>query len=278
VGSGTVKAVDSGPGFEVGGGLRRRAFPRIGERTPKGPCPQRGYHGCVIKLLLTAFALGLASLDVTGALLAAGALGAGARIRALLAFGGFCILGTAAFGTALSLIVGPRIAGIDWGMLLPHDPTEDRVAAFVDIVLGAGLLFWGIVRLQRPGSRPPKPSVPSGVGLISLAGAGMLFALAAIIDPTFVSLVVIAGRAEHYWSVVAAHSTWTLVSHTPLILVLAFALGGENERVVTWVRTLFARISPLIVRLVTMVVLLVGTLLLLDALWWYITGEFFIPA
>jgi hypothetical protein len=231
----------------------------------------------VTKLLLTAFALGLASLDVTGALVAVGALGAGARTRALLAFGCFGILGTVAFGTALSLIVGPRIAGIDWGMLLPHDPTEDRVAAFVQIILGVGLLIWGIVRIRRPGSRPPKPSAPRGLGLFSLAGAGMLFALAAIVDPTFVSLVVIAGRADLFWSVVAAHSTWTFVSHVPLVLVLAFALSGESERVVILARTWWARISPWMVRLVTIVVLLVGTLFVLDALWWYVTGEFFIP-
>jgi hypothetical protein len=232
----------------------------------------------VAKLLLTAFALGLPSLDITAALLAAGALGAGARVRALLAFGCFCILGTIAFGTALSLVVGPRISGIDWGMLLPHNPTEDRVAAFVDIVLGMGLLIWGIVRILRPGTHPPKPSAPRALGLLSLAGAGMLFALAAIADPTFVSLVVIAGRAEIFWLVRAAHSTWTLVSHVPLILVLAFVLSVDHERVVVRVQTLFARISPWMVRLITGVVLLVGFLLLLDAFWFYVTGDLFIPA
>ena len=230
------------------------------------------------KLLLTAFALGLASLDITGTLLAVGALGAGARTRALLAFGCFCILGTIAFGTALSLIVGSRISGIDWGMLLPHDPSEDLVAAFVDIVLGVGLLIWGVVRILRPDTHPPKPSVPRALGLLSLAGVGILFALAAIADPTFVSLVVIAGRAERFWSVLAAHSTWTLVSHVPLILVLVLALSVNHERVVVWVQSLFARISPWMVRLITGVVLLVGFLFLLDALWYYATGELFIPA
>ena len=43
---------------------------------PKGTCPE-GYHWWVAKLLLTAFALGLPSLDITAALLAVGALGAG---------------------------------------------------------------------------------------------------------------------------------------------------------------------------------------------------------
>jgi hypothetical protein len=223
---------------------------------PKALFLERGYHWRVTKLLLTAFALGLASLDVTGALAAVGALGAGARVRALVAFGCFSILGTIAFGTALSLIVGPRISGMDWEMLLPHDPTEDRVAAYIEVVLGLGLLAWGIVRTRRPTTRPPKPSAPRGLGLISLAGAGMLFALAAIF---------------------AAHSTWTLVSHTPLVFVLAFAVSGDHERVVNWFRTWWARISPLMVRLVTGVLLLVGTVFLLDAAWWEVTGEFFIP-
>ncbi len=232
----------------------------------------------MIRLLLTAFGLGLASLDVTAAVLAAGALGAGARVRALLAFGCISILGTVAFGTALSLIVGPRISDIDWGMLLPHTPTEDRVAALVEVILGVGLLIWGIVRLRRPGARPPKPGAPRGLGLVSLAATGALFALAAIIDPAFVSLVVIAGRADLFWSVLAAHATWTLVSHVPLVLVLVFALSGASERVVIWVQTWWARIDPWMVRVVTGALLLVGTLFLLDALWFYVTGDLFLPS
>jgi hypothetical protein len=68
-----------------------------------------------------------------------------------------------------------------------------------------------------------------------------------------------------------------LVSHTPLVFVLAFAVSGDHERVVIWFRTWWAKISPLIVRLVTSVVLLVGAIFLLDAAWWYATGAFLIP-
>jgi hypothetical protein len=91
----------------------------------KGDMPVERYHWWVAKLLLTAFAFGQASVAITGTLLAVGALGAEARTRAVLAFGYFCILSTIAFGRVHSLIVGPRISGIDWGMLLPHNPTED---------------------------------------------------------------------------------------------------------------------------------------------------------
>ena len=50
------------------------------------------------------------------------------------------------------------------------------------------------------------------------------------------------------------------------------------ERVVIWVQTLWARISPWMVRLITGLVLLVASLFQLDALWYYATGELFIPA
>ena len=70
----------------------------------------------MIGLLLAALGLGLAGLDPSGALFAAGALAAGARERRLLvAFCPFTFVGTAAFGTALSLTVGPRITDLDWG-------------------------------------------------------------------------------------------------------------------------------------------------------------------
>ena len=229
------------------------------------------------KLLLTAFALGLASLDVAWTLLATGAMGSGARNRVLVVFGCVSILGTLALGTALSLIVGPRIAGIDWEALLPHDPTEDRLAAYLEVLIGAGLLAWGMVRAWRPTAGPPKPSALRGLGAISMTGAGMLFALSRILSPPFVSLVVIAGRAEHFWSVVAVHWTYALVSHTPLILLLVFALTIDHGRVVRWFQSAWERIRPLALRLITGVVLLVGTLFLLDAAWWHFTGDFLVP-
>jgi hypothetical protein len=235
------------------------------------------YHSRVVKLLLTAFALGLASLDFTATVLALGALGAGARDRALLVFGCVCILGTLIFGATLSLVIGPRIAGLDLGSLLPHDPAEDLLAAVVEVVLGAGLVAWGIVRALRPHTAPPKPTVPRGVGPASLAAVGILFALAAILDPPFLSLVVIAGRSEHFWSVVAAHSTWVFVSHAPLILLLILAVSTSHEVVADRFQRGWTRIRPITVLLVTGVVLLAGALLLLDAAWYFLTGDLFLP-
>ena len=228
-------------------------------------------------LLFTAFALGLASLDFTATVLAVGALGAGARNRALLAFAIVCILGTLVFGATLSLVIGPQIAGLNLASLLPHDHAEDLIAAIVEVLLGVGLVTWGVIRLLKPHTTPPKPTVPRGLGPASLAAVGILFALAAIFDPPFLSLVVIAGRTEHFWPVVAAHSTWVCVSHAPLILLLTLALVTDHELVVNRFQTLWARIRPITVRLVTVAVLLAGALLLLDAAWFFLTGDLFLP-
>ena len=56
------------------------------------------------------------------------------------------------------------------------------------------------------------------------------------------------------------------------------ALSVNHERVVVWVHTLFTRLNPWMVRLITGLVLLVVFLFVLDALWYHATGEFFIPA
>ena len=62
-----------------------------------------------------------------------------------------------------------------------------------------------------------------------------------------------------------------------MILVLAMALSVNTSG--SWFGSaLFARISPWMVRLITGAVFLVGSLLLLDAFWFYVTGDLFIPA
>ena len=145
------------------------------------------------------------------------------------------------------------------------------------LLLGIGLVSWGIVRALRPNTTPPKPTVPRAARPPVPGRVGILFALAAIFDPPFLSLVVIAGRYEHFWSVVAAHSTWVFVSHAPLILLLVLALSTDHDWVANRFQTLWARIRPIIFRVATGAIFLAGALLMLDAAWFFITGDLFLP-
>jgi hypothetical protein len=70
---------------------------------------------------------------------------------------------------------------------------------------------------------------------------------------------------------------WVLVSQAPLVLVLGAMAGGKHKGVVVWFRSLWSRLRPAIGRLVTGAVLLVGAFFLLDAGWWFVTGELLVP-
>jgi hypothetical protein len=216
----------------------------------------------VIGLPLAALGLGLAGLDPSGALFAAGAIAAGARERHVVAFSLVAFVGTAAFGTALSLTVGPRIADLDWGWFFSSP------GALIEAALGLTLVAWGVAPAWRPATRAPKPRSPRGTGPL---------ALLAVLDPTFDALVVIAGRGEPIWSGAVAHSAWIAVSQAPLVLLLAAMAGGKHRRFVARFRAWWKKIRPAVGRMVTAAALSVGAFFLLDAGWFFATGEFSVP-
>ena len=221
---------------------------------------------------MAALGLGLAGLDPAGALIATAALAAGARDRSVVAFGVLVLLGTAVFGTVLSLTLGARLAGVDWASLLP----TGRGGAVLEIVVGVGLLAWAVVRLARRTARAPKPRRIRG-GTAGLLGTGVLFVLSAALDPTYVALVVLAGRGEPVYAVAAAHLIWALVSQSPLLLLLLAVLRGGHERAVQRFGAWWQRARPVARRIVTGALVLVGGVLVLDGIWWFATGGFLLP-
>lgn len=224
------------------------------------------------QLLLTAFGLGLAGLDPAGALLAVAALAAGARDRDVLAYGLIVLGGTALLGTLLSLTLGARLASVDWAILVP----TGRVGAVVELVVGLALLGWAALRLRRGAVAARKPRrTRTGPGPLALLG--MLFLGSAVLDPTFLGLVVVAGRGEPALSVSLAHLTWSLLSQLPLVLLLVAISRGGHQRAVAWFRRTAARATPVLRRVVTVALVTAGLFLVLDAAWLFATGAFLVP-
>ena len=223
-------------------------------------------------LLAAALGLGLAGLDPAGALIVAAALTAGGRERVAVGFGVIVVVGTALLGTALSLTIGTRLAGVDWSFLMLSDTT----GAMVEALIGVALLVWAVARLTRRPPRPPKPrQARSGAALL---GVGVLFALGAVLDPTFVGLVVLAGRESSLPAIVLAHLVWVLVSQSPLVVLLVAVLQGRHHQAVEWFRQRWERAQPVVQRVVTVALLLGGALLVLDVVWFVATGSFLLPA
>lgn len=231
-------------------------------------------------LLLAALGLGVAGLDPTGALLAAAGLAAGARARAAVLFGASVLVLTAALGTVLSLTAGSALAGVDWTSSLPGGP----VTAGLEALAGAVALAWVVVRLRRradPGREEAAADAGrrGGARLASSAGmvgAAVLFTAGAVLDPSFVGLVVLAGRDEPLVQVVAAHLVWSVVSQAPLLLLLVAVARGGHERAAALFARWWSRVRPLVRHLVTAALALLGTGLLLDAGWYAATGSFLV--
>jgi hypothetical protein len=223
-------------------------------------------------LLVTALGLGLAGIDPAGALIAVAALAAGARERAVLLYGAVVLLGTALLGTVLSLTVGSALGDVDWSGLVP----SGRLGAVLELVVGVALVTWGLVRLLRRGVRPPR-SRRTAAGTAGLLGAASLFTLSAALDPTFVALTVLAGRGQETLTVALAHLLWAVISQTPLALLLVAIVLGSHQRAVARFRSWWDRAEPVVRRVVTVAALGVGAVLVLDAGWWFASGDFLLP-
>lgn len=240
-----------------------------------------GALGAAAGLLLASLGLGVAGLDPTGALLAVAALAAGARPRAVLLFGALVLVLTAVLGTVLSLTAGASLAGVDWASSLPGGP----LTAALEAVAGAVALVWAAARLRRgaAGSAREEAAVASGrrsgarlASGAGMAGAAVLFTAGAVLDPSFLGVVVLAGRAEPLPAVLAAHLVWSVVSQAPLVLLLVAVARGGHERATALFTRWWARARPVVRHAVTAALVLLGLGLLLDAGWYAATGRFLV--
>ncbi len=226
----------------------------------------------MIELALTAFALGLAGIDPAGLIIAFAALAAGARERLVLAFAAVVIVGTASLGTALTLTVGQELQDLNWSSFLP----PDWLGAMVELALAATLLAWAVVRLRRPETRPPRPARTSRSGA-ALLWTGVVFAATAPLDPTFVGLVVLAGRGEPAVAVATAHLVWIVVSQVLLVALVCTIVLRRHARAVAWLQDLLPRARPILAKIGTVALALAGVVLAVDAVWWLVAGRFLLP-
>ena len=225
----------------------------------------------MVAFLLTVLGLSLAGLDPAGALIAVAALAAGAARRTVLVYGLVVLLGTALLGTLLSLTAGRQLADVDWSGLVP----AGQGGALLELLVGALLLGWAALRVARPNASAPKPRRRrTGAGL---ALVGVLFAASATADPTFVGVVVVAGRGEPWWLVAVAHLLWAVLSQLPLTALLLAVATGRHERLVVWFQGWWARARGPGRRALTGLLLAAGLFVTLDAAWFLATGEFLVP-
>lgn len=227
----------------------------------------------MLELLTSTIGLGIAGMDPIGALIAIAALGSGARSRNVLAYGFLMIAVTVVLGVVLSLVVGTRLASLFDRDLLNQG---DRFWAMGEGVAGFVLVAWGIRRIVRPPNLHDSGSKSHGTGLQALCGVGFLYGMSSILDPTFVAVVILAGRHGSFLDAGVSHLLWIMISQLPLVVVLGAILSGRYTTIIEPLKTGWQRIRPWLSRIGTAATLLISFFLLADAWMWLATGEFLV--
>lgn len=225
----------------------------------------------MLRAIAAPLLLGLAGIDPTAALLAVAALVAGAKGRAITTFGVTVLLGIPVFGTPLTYAVGVRVARLDRWLFV----FEGRAGAIVGLIIGGLLLGAGMVSVLRPKTATTLPK-ERRISAPAMGGAGALYVVSLLIDPTFLALVVLAGRSADPVHVVLMQIVWTLLSQAPLIVLLLAVRRVGPQRAVDQFQSWWRRVRPLLRTAATVAMFVSGALLVVDGGWWFATGHFLI--
>ncbi|MGO3796443.1 MAG: hypothetical protein ACTJGR_04885 [Pauljensenia sp.] len=194
--------------------------------------------------------LGGLGFDPGPMIISVGALSLGARRRNILLFATALVLGTTAWGVALTLVAGPAIRHVHW-LALAESPLGLGVAA----VAAGVLLVWGILTLRRrltprgPGGDPDRARQETrtashiAAGPLPLLLVALFFVAIVLSDPPFPAGVVLSSHRP-VPEVVLGFLVWALVSQSPLVLLAGALVTGLGERFIALTRRAMTRIAP----------------------------------
>lgn len=219
--------------------------------------------------------LGGLGFDPAPMLISVAALSLGARRRKIILFATVLVLGTAAWGVAVTLVAGPAIRHVHWLALAESVP--GLVAA---TLVAVALLAWGVVTLRTrwhranlasiidegdaAASAPARQSrAASGIaaGPLPLLLVALAFIAVVLSDPPFPTAIVLSAHRSVV-EVVLGFLIWAAVSQSPVV-VLAVALSlGVGERFVVGSRRVMSRVAPLATMVVAGACVVAGAALL----------------
>ncbi len=227
----------------------------------------------LIAFLFAVLTLGVAGLDPLGALLMAGALAGGATRKGVAAFTAAAAGTTIAVGVACSLLLAPFIDRLAAAMA----NTPDVVWLALELGLAILLLVWGVRRLRAGVSKEkPRKKTRSLIDTSVLLGAGVVFGISALTDPTYYGVIVLAGRDEPIWLVVIAHVLWFVVSQAPLLALTIAAARGSHVRLAQKLQGYWEQWRPTVGRVITAMMFVGAALLMIDCGFYLATGAFLI--
>ena len=220
----------------------------------------------------TVFVTALGGFDPAPMIIMAAALGAGVRRRHIMGASALLLGGTAAWGVALTLLVGPRLQRVDWWALVRHGSTAAWVEVGLAVALGGYALWRAVSRRRARGEPTPEKPAASPWALYTTS---LVFVGIVVLDIPFDVHVAVAA-SQPLPRMVLGWVVWALLSQIALTALVLLTLLGRQERFSTVMRRTWAAVAPRITVVVTALLGLASLLMLLDAGLFLWAGRFLI--
>lgn len=222
--------------------------------------------------LLAILGLAIAGIDPFGAILLAGAIGAGLEKSKIIGFTVAVWLGAIATGTALSVIGIQFIEQIK--NIFPS--LSSSVWIYVNVILAVAIAIWLYRQIKHTASDKQKPSRKRKLqgSLIATISFGAVFGATSVLDPTFVAAIGVAAQTGNIVSIVALHTIWITISQFMLFGLLAAYLLGKHHQLLDWSKSFWRKHKPIFMRLVHALAFAVVILLIADSIVYLVSGDY----
>lgn len=229
-------------------------------------------------LFPTVFLLGLAGFDPAGALIIIAALSMRMSKKQIGLFAATTFIGTVLVGVIVSQVLGTSVTYIS--EFINNIP--DIVYMWIEIAIGFLLLEWFVERVFfKKKSKEKEEKKESFFAKYLKKGmfiVGVLFAVLALTDPSFLALITLSGHSKNLVEVILANCTWITISQLPIFVLTIAIMLNKHEKIIAYFKAKFSN-NPKIEKMKTAlsallmgIILVSGVIMLLDSGCYLIKG------
>lgn len=225
-----------------------------------------------MELILFSIGLGLAGLDIFGVFVIMAALSMGASRKSIISFAITVFTATIIVGVSLSFALGNNVSRISELIIGLPDSTWVVINSSTAILL----LWWAgsrsFMNHRKNTLSKDKPLFKKWIKR-GLFITGVIFAISALTDPSFLALIAVAGHNGNVATVVIANTFWILISQAMLFIFTTTIVLNKHKLWMKWFTAFQDKHRKTFSIGLTFVITVSGITILVDTLSFLFTGQ-----
>ena len=107
---------------------------------------------------------------------------------------------------------------------------------------------------------------------------GLIFAITALTDPSFLALITASSHNNNIFLVILANSIWILISQSPVFVLTVAVIFNKHEKVIDFFEELLnknnrkEKIKKIFSFLLSILLLIAGVLIVVDSIYFWFNG------